>query len=127
MIIQRPMWLCWDIGVTSICGRAAGWPAKKRGSALNVRLILAQHNVGSVDSCGAERVMASQSVLVVLAALVTATPGTVNDRIIQKNAPLLPTIRISAPQTVPASISPRRTTAPVQDHLPPIEITGPAR
>ena len=71
--------------------------------------------------------MASQSVLVVLAALVTATPGTVNDRIIQKNAPLLPTIRISAPQTVPASISPRRTTAPVQDHLPPIEITGPAR
>ena len=70
--------------------------------------------------------MASQNVLVILATLVTASPGAINDRTVPANPAPFQVIRIGAPETVPASPSPRQVaSATPRDHLPPVEITGP--
>ena len=72
--------------------------------------------------------MASQNVLVILATLVTASPGAVSDRTVSATPAPFQVIRISAPETVPASPSPRQVaSATPRDHLPPVEITGPER
>ena len=72
--------------------------------------------------------MASQNVLMVLAALATATPATIAERTPPKAPPSLPVIRISAPQTIPARPSPRLDSPrAAKDTLPPVEITGPQR